>query len=601
MRSYRWLIIAALGVGWECSPSQTPAESTVPDPVAHYDGGQLSFADVERRMSTARTPACRLARQRRGGGAVDALIPCYRELAERLAIERLILAEVPDLEKAIEGLGERYYELRQRAFLNPYFRRLLQDIEVSDEEVAAHFEANRERYRRAKTLTLWNIYRRHQDPTKAEETLELLRRLKERFLAGETFAALAREHSHSETRLRDGLVGSVTEGRLPERLEQIAFALADGEVSDPVTVSDGAILLHVRHGVEGSSPSLDEVQQRIRQELRGQKQQERIQKRTAARKLPADATALSPKGLIAALDSDDADRVVFEIGHVRITVAQFRQQARLASAAEAADLDEETRQALLDTYQAQVTRQKLVLELLDSAEASLREEAEEQLESDGGSALVEEQLRTEVWKLIDSDPELLRLFYDDNRPHYQTPLRFKLHTLDLPLDEDVPKQLERLEQLRGALMRGELEPAAAAARVGGEFRALDWVAFDDLAELLPDKAHKYLLQLETEAEAQGDRQVSGFSVPYHQDEALHLLWVEERQEPQPLPYEEVDEQVREDYFERFQQELSTQVLTTRLNAANFVFDEEKVRLLLLPDDEPAPAGSASQSRLDTDK
>ena len=533
---------------------------------------------------------------------MDALIPCYRELAERLAIERLILAEVPDLEKAIEGLGERYYELRQRAFLNPYFRRLLQDIEVSDEEVAAHFEANRERYRRAKTLTLWNIYRRHQDPTKAEETLELLRRLKERFLAGETFAALAREHSHSETRLRDGLVGSVTEGRLPERLEKIAFALADGEVSDPVTVSDGAILLHVRHGVEGSSPSLDEVQQRVRQELRGQKQQERIQKRTAARKLPADATALSPKELIAALDSGDADRVVFEIGHVRITVAQFRQQARLAPAAEAADLDEETRQALLDTYQAQVTRQKLVLELLDSAEASLREEAEEQLESDGGSALVEEQLRTEVWKLIDSDPELLRLFYDDNRPHYQTPLRFKLHTLDLPLDEDVPKQLERLEQLRGALMRGELEPAAAAARFGGEFRTLDWVAFDDLAELLPDKAHKYLLQLETEAEAQGDRiQVSGFSVPYHQDEALHLLWVEERQEPQPLPYEEIEEQVREDYFERFQQELSTQVLTTRLNAANFVFDEEKVRLLLLPDDEPAPAGSASQSGLDTDK
>ena len=563
MKGYLWPVIITLLVGFGCSSddSQVPTESTVPDPVAHYDGGQLSFAEVERRMSTARTRACRLARQRQGDGAVDALIPCYREIAERLAIERTILAETPDLQKAIEGLGERYYELRQRAFLNPYYRRLLADIEVSDEEVAAYFEANRERYRRAKTLTLWNIYRRHQDPAKAEETLEFLGRLKERFLAGETFAALAREHSQSETRLRDGLVGSIAEGRLPARLEKIAFALADGEVSDPVLVSDGAILLHVRHAVEGGSASLEQVQQRIRQELRGQRQQERIQERIVGRQLPADVTVLSPEELIAALDSDDADRVVFEIGHVRITVAQFRQQARLASSEEAASLEEEARQALLDIYQAQVTRQKLFLELLDSAEASLREEAEEQLEADGGSALVDEQLRTEVWQLIDSDPALLRLFYDDNRPHYQSPLRFKLHTLDLPVDKDVPKQLEQLEQLREALMRGELEPAAAAARMGGSFRALDWVAFDDLAELLPDKANKYLLQLETQAEAR----------------------------------------VREDYFQRFQQELSAQVMTTRLNAAKFVFDEAKVRQLLLPADELAPAASASQSGVDTDK
>ena len=38
--------------------------------------------------------------------------------------------------------------------------------------------------------------------------------------------------------------------------------------------------------------------------------------------------------------------------------------------------------------------------------------------------------------------------------------------------------------------------------------------------------------------------------------------------------------LREDYFQRFQQELSAQVMTTRLKAANF--DEAKVRRLLRP-------------------
>ncbi len=42
-------------------------------------------------------------------------------------------------------------------------------------------------------------------------------------------------------------------------------------------------------------------------------------------------------------------------------------------------------------------------------------------------------------------------------------------------------------------------------------------------------------------------------------------------------------------------------MRTRLNTANFVFDEAKVRQLLLPADELAPAGAASQSGVDTDK
>lgn len=590
MRVYYCLTIAILVTACGCSPSDSPAESTVQDPVAHYEGGQLSFGDLEARVSSSRTQTCRTARRSRGGGSLDGLIPCYQEMAERLAFERLIAAEIPDIDKAIEGLGEPYQVLRQRAYVSSFNRRAFRETEVTDEEIAADFETHRDRYRRPRTLTLWNLFRRHENPAQPKQTHAFLRNLKKRFLAGETFAALAREHSQSETRLRDGLVGSIREGQLPPRLEKIAFALADGEVSDPVPVAGGAVLLHVRQSVEGGSPNLDEVRVRIRQQILSRKVQELVKQRSAGRQLPPDAIVLDTDELLAALDGDDEDRVVLAIAYTKLTAKEFRGRAHLPLSARATDLDEDARQVLLDNYQALITPHLLFLELLDSDDAELREEAETRVRTDGTLRLVDEQILTEIGKVVDSDPALLRLYYDDNRPHYQSPLRFKLHILDLPFGDDPPGQLKQLEQLRQSLLKGELEPAAAATRMGGDFRDLGWVAFDSLAELVPDKALKYLLQVDKQAEGV---ETSGFSVPYQQDRALHLLWLEERQEPQTQTYEEVQAQVREDYLLRFQQELSAQVIKSRLEASEFVFDEEAVRQLLVPSDEAAPADGAT--------
>ena len=480
-------------------------------------------------------------------------------------------------------------------FINYFQRRLSRETEVSDQEIEAHFEANRERYRRPRTLTLWNIFRRHENPAQPKQTHAVLRDLKKRFLAGETFAALAREYSQSETRLRDGLVGSIQEGRLPARLERVAFALADGEVSDPAPVAGGAVLLHVRHSVEGGPPNVDEVHGRIRQEILAQKVQKQVKQRIADRELPAEAIVLAPEELVAALDAEDEDQVVLAIDHTKITAKEFRGRARLAPSVRADSLDEEARKALLDSYQALLTPHLLFLELLDSADSELREGAEERLRTDGTLRLVDEHIRTEIARVADSDPALMRLHYEDNRPHYQSPLRFKLQVLDIPFSDNPPGQLAQLERLRESLLKGELSPAEAAERMGGTFRDLDWVPFDSLAEVVPDKALKYLLQVDKQADGV---KTSGFSVPYQQDQAIHLLWLEERQEPKSQDYEEVKERVREDYLLRFQQELSAQVIKDRLEASEFVFDEEAVRRLLVPGDEPAPASGAMTGAAD---
>jgi len=95
---------------------------------------------------------------------------------------------------------------------------------------------------------------------------------------------------------------------------------------------------------------------------------------------------------------------------------------------------------------------------------------------------------------------------------------------------------------------------------------------DELAGEIPPKAREYLLQAGS----------SGFSVPFQQDDALHLLRVDERLEPRLQSYEDVRERLRDDYYKRFAKELYRQVVDARLAAVGYALDEEAVRARLAP-------------------
>ena len=108
---------------------------------------------------------------------------------------------------------------------------------------------------------------------------------------------------------------------------------------------------------------------------------------------------------------------------------------------------------------------------------------------------------------------------------------------------------------------------------------LGWQSFDQLPGLLPPKARDHFIHL-----AEG-----GYSIAYQQHQALHVIHVAQRQEPRPMTYAEAEEQVREDYLQRFEQELYQALAAERLEQAGFVYDEEAVRRRLMPADNVASA------------
>lgn len=548
-----------------CARVQAPPK---PGTIAVFDGGEIGIDEIRAQIPTARTPACLKARQAEGGGTAEALLPCYEELAADTALKGLILREVGDVDAAIAGMGPIYFQLRQHAYVEAFARSQAEKATLSDEEISAWFSDNREDFKRPFQATVWDIFKRYENEEQAEATLDFLKGLKSRCEKGESFASLARRYSDSETRLRDGLVGQVGEGRLPPKLDKIARALGEGEISDPIPVAGGAVLLSVTNLIEESQPELEAVRELVRRRMTDERLEEKIARRTSDFKPPKNAVLLRDEDLLTALDAEDLQRVVLDVSGIQVTAGQVRATAGLKKSDHVSDLDEENRRRLLDSYHRNADNQVLVLILLGSTaqeDVEIRARAEEHLRELGYDRLVDFKLDEEVNQLVDGRESDLRRFFADNRSRYQSEPAFSLRIWDLPFDQNPPAQLLAMEKLRAGLVSSELSMEAAAKQLGGEIRNIAWKDYSEL-DFLPAKAHAFLLQVPS----------GGYSVPFQQDDALHLIQVSGRHEPAPLDYEQVADRVRAAYLERFGQQLTREVIDRRLEAGDYRFFPEQL-------------------------
>ena len=107
-------------------------------------------------------------------------------------------------------------------------------VEVTDEELRAAFEADRELLQeRPASVTFDQIVLevKGSDSSRAEARV-LLEGIRERALAGEDFAELARTYSHDGSAQNGGDLGWFRRGNFVEEFEDAAFALLEGGISD---------------------------------------------------------------------------------------------------------------------------------------------------------------------------------------------------------------------------------------------------------------------------------------------------------------------------------------------------------------------------------
>jgi parvulin-like peptidyl-prolyl isomerase len=169
---------------------------------------------------------------------------------------------------ALEREGLTLSELRQNIERGIVRRSLMEreirpKIEATESELQAEYERLKAtEFTKAPTVTLQEILLK-EDPG----ALALAGQIVEQAKAGEDFSGLARAHSAAPSRAHGGEVGQLSQGEMNPELEKVAFGLAVGSVSDPLSVEGGYRILKVTAKTAGSVTPYDAAKEKVRDRL----------------------------------------------------------------------------------------------------------------------------------------------------------------------------------------------------------------------------------------------------------------------------------------------------------------------------------------------
>jgi len=144
-------------------------------------------------------------------------------------------------------------------------------ISVGNREVEQYYLDHLDDFKKTDEVTVREIVLlADTDEARAERRPEA-EKIVEQARAGQDFAALAKEYSESGTKNDGGLLGKVHRGDLSRILEEAAFGLAVGEVSDPLETPYGFHILKVESRTVDEVATLEEAREPLREMLEANK------------------------------------------------------------------------------------------------------------------------------------------------------------------------------------------------------------------------------------------------------------------------------------------------------------------------------------------
>jgi hypothetical protein len=555
-----------------------------PDVVAESRSGPVRFEEVERALAAAARATDRSSPGTRSEAEDE--VSRYRSAAEDLVVERALLGETADPEAALKELGPERERLERETILELFTleQDRLKPLRVDPAEVRGYYDAHPKEFYRAPQRAVWHIFRRDEDPSHPEATVDFLASLKKRVEAGEGFSVLAREYSQSETRVMDGKLGNLGRGRLPKPLEDVVFALPKGGVSEPVRVKGGAVLFQVTQLIEEKQFPFEDVRMIIARRLWEKKRQERITEFLGDAQPPEGSVVVDSEILRRQVESGDAGELVLQVGERKLTVQDFRTLLEKDRPEAPESIPRPPWVERMNELYGQLKAEALLVTKLSAdgfTEAPQREAMlKDRVRRLGLQIVVKKRVEDLIWKKVDAAGEAQRRFHQENRFLYQSPLRLKVRTLSVG-GADLARKAGELAAIRELLLKGEVDMPTAAARIGGRVDDGSWLEPAAL-NAMESKVRAYVLEMNG----------PGFSIPFQLNRRVSLIQVEKRDEPRLLSYDEVKDKVRQDYHDRHQQELYKEVVAELLRGQAFRFNEETVRRALaapVPAKEPAPA------------
>jgi len=190
------------------------------------------------------------------------------------------------LKEAIEKQGltvETYRvqlreEIQKAQLMN---REIRGKVNVTPEEVQRYYEAHISEYSTPARLQVAHILFHLQPDAPADKVAAVTAKAQEvygRLKKGADFAETAKQYSEDPTGQNGGDLGWFKQGELLDSLEKAAMTLKVGEVSEPIRTKIGLHLVKLEAREGESHQSLDELADRIKEQLYNAALEERFQK-----------------------------------------------------------------------------------------------------------------------------------------------------------------------------------------------------------------------------------------------------------------------------------------------------------------------------------
>lgn len=577
------LVVSATVFVAAASPARAegPDGPRRPDAVATWNGGGVTFAELESGISGTQTPACQGSSLGAWGDNPDGVTDCLEDVARRIALEELILREIPDLRNAVALQGDPPGALVRKAYASTWRRWYAEETagQITESDILIFYETHRDRFRQRGSVELWNIFRRHDQRNREEDTEAELSELKARIERGASFEEIARDHSQSETRTRGGLVGDVKRGQLPPDLEAIVFELDAGEISEPVSVAGGAVIFQVRRMTEGGDLPLESVRDRVAGQIAADRRAATVAEIVKGVDVPQGSIVLSRKALTEALDGEDPGSQVLTVYDTMMTVGELRERERMALGIRVSDLGGVRREALWNSYVTMKNGALLGAALVEEAEAGLRKAAEAAALEQGARLIVLEVLQAEA-ESGPVDEAALRRHFDENRDRFRVPLHLELQMCEAQFGDDPVQRFAAMDDACKELAAGSVELGGVCSGFGGRMTNLGWATPQELGRTLHSKALSLVRALD----------VGGYTVPFQQSGSIIIVELLDRRPPREMSYDEAREQLAREVAEVQQRNALRRAADERLRAAGFRFDRERVRAILASSSSPPPSG-----------
>ncbi|MXY26488.1 MAG: hypothetical protein F4Y45_18455 [Acidobacteria bacterium] len=163
-------------------------------------------------------------------------------------------------------------------------------LTLADDEVRLYYDANIEQYRTPGQVRASHILLRVDDDEEEADVEARAAELAAEARGGADFAELAREHSEDEANAADGGdLGTFDRGRMVAEFEAAAFAMAAGEISDPVRSPFGFHVIHVTEKVDEVTQPFEQVSAAIENTLKQEQSLARVNALARAVAVEADS------------------------------------------------------------------------------------------------------------------------------------------------------------------------------------------------------------------------------------------------------------------------------------------------------------------------